>query len=232
MTDSFTPPVSANAAPPTPMADDINAYQPPQGASQMTPQTPAWTPSVPATSPAPINSNSAPVSTGWAPAAPAQTPTPTPTPAPQPAASTPAESLESQNIFALLGVDEGAESDKEAFLDELQEVIWNDFLGNDLQLLLTREELDQVKAIQAKTTDPLQQQTEIVTFLEKLIPDLEDIMLEKALELKRRMVQERVSGLRAYLAGKPDQLAQVDAAEQLIKQNRWTQAAQTLNALR
>ncbi len=209
MTDSFTPPVSANSAPPVPMADDINAYQPPQAPTAWSPTTPAPAQSMPPAAPL-VN---------------------------QPLEQRPevpvvAESLESQNIFALLGVDDGAEADKEAFLDELQEVIWNDFLGNDLQLLLTREELDQVKAIQAKTTDLNQQQTEIVTFLEKLIPDLEDIMLEKALELKRRMVQERISGLREYLAGKPDQLSQVEVAEQLIRQNRWTQAAQTLNALR
>lgn len=240
MTDSFNPPVSANPAPPVPTADDINTYQPPQASNQVvtSTQAPAWAPSVPSAAVPPVAPNSAPAPTAWAPSAPVQTAPPQPVALPTPAVTqTPetspvAESLESQNIFALLGVDDGAEADKEAFLDELQEVIWNDFLGNDLQLLLTREELDQVKAIQAKTTDPTQQQTEIVTFLEKLIPDLEDIMLEKALELKRRMVQERVSGLKEYLVGKPDQLSQLAAAEQLIRQNQWTQAAQALNALR
>lgn len=144
-------------------------------------------------------------------------------------ATTNTESLESQNIFDLLGVNDGSDADKEAFLDELQQVIWQDFLDNDLQLLLTKEELTQVKTLQAKTPDVAKQQEEIVTFLENLIPDLEDIMLEKALELKREMVRERIEGLREYLASQPEKLTQLQVAEDLIKQNKWASATGILN---
>lgn len=95
------------------------------------------------------------------------------------------ESLEEQNIFELLGVADGSDEEKEEFLDELQQVIWEDFLENDVELLVTLEEKKQVDAILAKTdSNDLEKQEELVVYLEKLIPDLEEIMLEKALELK------------------------------------------------
>ncbi|HCC84775.1 MAG TPA: hypothetical protein DEP87_03775, partial [Candidatus Pacebacteria bacterium] len=141
------------------------------------------------------------------------------------------ESLEAQNIFELLGASKGSDAEKEAFLDELQQVIWEDFVANDIPLLLTHDELAQVQEIQAKTTDLAKQQEEIVTFLEKLIPDLEDIMLEKALELKREMVNERLAGLRTHLAGQTDKLAKLNEAEQAMYQHKWRSVAQKLNAL-
>lgn len=138
--------------------------------------------------------------------------------------------LENQNIFDLLGVDQASEAEKETFLDELQQVIWEDFLDNDVELLLTDSELQELHVIQAKSyPDDLAKQETIVSFLEKLIPDLEEIMLEKALELKRDMVMERIAGMKEYFAGQADKLATISQAEQLITSQQWRSAAELLN---
>lgn len=155
------------------------------------------------------------------------------TPQPQPAQNkTASQSLEDQNIFDLLGVNDGTSQEKEAFLDELQQVIWEDFLDQDVQLLITESEMADMKQISEKQgLTEEQRQEEIVTFLEKLIPDLEEIMLEKALELKADMVRERIAGLKEYYAGKAEELKQVDEAERLINDDQWKSAADLLNGM-
>ena len=218
------------------LAADIAAYQPP--AVQPLPAQP------------PVMNQTAPVTSAYVPPAPMAQPmtAPAPVAAAQPAqsqsdqqpqtqsnmaspSSDKAETLEAQNIFELLGVSEGSDADKESFLDELQQVIWEDFLSSDIQLLLTRAELAEVQTIRAQNPDAAKQQEAVVTYLEKLIPDLENIMLEKALELKREMVSERIAGMRSYLASKPEKLSELSKAEESIRQAKWATATKILNSL-
>jgi hypothetical protein len=142
------------------------------------------------------------------------------------------ETLEDQNIFFLLGVRDGSDQQRESFLDELQQVIWEDFLEYDVKLLITSEEMVELKQLLDSQTDrDLEKQEKIIVYLEKLIPDLEEIMLEKALELKEEMVRERVNGLRQFYAGKADQLLRVDEAEKLMDSSKWYSAAHLMNSL-
>lgn len=150
----------------------------------------------------------------------------------QQSATTVSQALEDQNIFHLLGVTDGNEQERETFLDELQQVVWDDFLDNDVELLITEEELQDLRRILAnKQVTQLEQQEQVIAFLEKLIPDLEEIMLEKALELKGDMVRERIAGMREYFAQKPEALAKIDQAAALIADNQWRAAAELLNAI-
>src|SRR5260221_10105725 len=93
----------------------------------------------------------------------------------QPAAAQPqppsqSQSLEDQNIFHLLGVQDATDEEKEKFLDELQQVIWEDFLENDVELLLTEEELTDFKKISDnKELGEEDRQNKMIEFLEKLI---------------------------------------------------------------
>lgn len=142
------------------------------------------------------------------------------------------EVIEDQNIFQLLGVNDGTDEEKERFLDELQEVIWEDFLETDLELLVTEEEHAKVKEILAQTNKNDQElQDETIQFLEKLIPDLEEIMLEKALELKEDMVRERIAGMREFYAGNTSALGQLSEAEKLLTEDKWYSATQKLNGV-
>jgi len=142
------------------------------------------------------------------------------------------QALEDQNIFFLLGVTDGTDEEREAFLDELQQVIWEDFLDNDVELLVTEEEMEGMKKIMArKELSDEQMQEETVVYLEKLIPDLEEIMLEKALELKEDMVRERIAGMREYYAQDEKALAEISEAEALLNDSQWRDAAEKLNSI-
>ena len=146
------------------------------------------------------------------------------------------EDIESQNIFSMLGVSEGDEELKEKFLDQLQEVIWDDFLTNDVELLLTPDEFTEFKTYKQKVDDSQGSAQEeakdaMVEYIEKLVPDLEDIMLEKALDLKADLFVERINGMKEYFAENQEKLAKVSQAEQHMYSDNWKSAAELLNEI-
>lgn len=162
-----------------------------------------------------------------------------PTAAPKPVAVSPSviktadsEALEDQNIFHLLGIDDGSQEQKDQFLNELQQVIWEDFLDHDVELLLTDAEYKELKEkYQLDQKKPLAEQEEVIVYLEKLIPDLENLMLEKAIKLKADLVKERIASLREKFATDSQKLAELDRADGLLAQDKWLSVAQTLNSL-
>lgn len=192
----------------------VNTYAPPVATDTQS------QPDVPTTpEPAAVEPTPAPVA-----------PAPTPMPAESPTAAS--QTLEDQNIFFLLGVTDGSEAEKEAFLDELQHVIWEDFLENDVELLITEEEQVELKKIMDQPgANELELQEKIIVYLEKLIPDLEEIMLEKALELKEDMARERITGMREYYADKAEALDTIQRAETAMNDNQWRTAAELLNGV-
>ncbi len=142
------------------------------------------------------------------------------------------EKLVDQNIFVLLGVTDGLKREKESFLEELQQVIWEDFLENDLELLVTSQEKQKIDQILANDElNDLQKQEEIIVFLDELIPDLEEILMEKALELKQELVQERVQSMRDLYAHDEEKNQQIQQAAQLFSQNKWRSGAEILNQI-
>jgi len=143
------------------------------------------------------------------------------------------ESIQDQNVFFMLGVTDGTPEEREEFLDELQQVIWEDFLENDVDLLLTEDERMQLEELKTKPDQSdLQKQEAMIVYLEKLIPDLEDIMLEKALELKEDMFKERISGMREYFAGQQDKLDLITQAEKEAGEEKWFTSTTLLNTLK
>lgn len=147
-------------------------------------------------------------------------------------AATATESLEDQNIFVLLGVTDGTDQEKESFLDELQQVIWEDFLENDSKVLLTTDEHTEMKKLMDKSyASELEKQEAVVDYLEKLIPDLEEIMLEKALELKADLFRERIMGMKEYYSNDNAKLSKLEEANNLIQQDKWASAATVVNGL-
>jgi len=157
------------------------------------------------------------------------------------------ESLEDQNIFLMLGANDGPDNLKENFLNELQQVIWDDFLENDVELLITSDEkkefdvlMKKKQEVESKTTDAVdnankeaseEAQDNLIAYLETLIPDLEDLMLEKALDLKADLFSERIIGMRDYYSDSQDNLATIDKAEEMMREEKWHSAAKLLNGL-
>lgn len=143
------------------------------------------------------------------------------------------ELLEDQNIFFLLGVEDGTDSEKSSFLDDLQQVIWEDFLENDVALLILDSEHQKLKEIIGPSTAniSIETQEKIIEYLEEIIPDLEDIMVDKAVRLKADLLRERLASLKELHMNDQDKLTKVMQAESHIHEGMWATAARTLNSL-
>ncbi|MBT4124647.1 MAG: hypothetical protein HN981_01900 [Candidatus Pacebacteria bacterium] len=142
------------------------------------------------------------------------------------------ESIEEQNIFELLGVNDASDKEKEEFLDELQQALWEDFLDKDVSLLVTDSEAGEITKIrQDSSLLKNDQQNALIQKIEQFIPDIEEIMLEKALELKEDMVWERVNGVREHLKKNNQSDEQLNKAAAHLKDGRWKTGTQLLNQL-
>ena len=142
------------------------------------------------------------------------------------------QKLADQNIFFLLGVEDGTDEEKNKFLDELQQVVWEDFLENDMDKVVTGPEKEQVKAIiQDDSLSELDQQEKALSLLEKTLPNFEDLMIEKAMELKSDLFKERIAGMKEYYAQDQASLDKIAQAETQLQQENWRSAAEILNQL-
>lgn len=224
--DNSTAHSTTNSSPVS--ASYVDAYMPPASTPTQSDPDPTPTPMedpVPYTPPAPASMANA--NPGASDTVPSSTQSSTPA-----ASASQSEELEDQNIFTMLGVTDGTPEQREKFLDELQQVIWEDFLEYDVKLLTTKEEqLELQKMLAATDTSELEKQERIVVYLEKLIPDLEEIMLEKALELKEEMARERLKGMREFHANNQEALSQVQSAEDLMNEGKWQSAVTVLNSI-
>lgn len=151
-----------------------------------------------------------------------------PASAPNPTADT--EELKAQNIFEMLGLANIEDEEKNKFLDDLESMIWDDFIFHDLELLLTSEEYAGARQIlDDKSKGEEQQKEDLIAYLEKLVPDLDEVLYDKALELKSEMMGERLAKMKED--ADEAALTEIKKAEGLISQNRWKSAVTLLNQL-
>ncbi len=142
------------------------------------------------------------------------------------------EALADQNIFFLLGAERSSVQEQEEFLNELQATIWEDFVLNDMGLLLTTQEKEKADEISNNSAlTELQKQEQLLDYLDGLIPDLETIMLEKALELKQDMVKERIVSLKEESLNDHQKQSKIQEVESLLSQGRWYSAGNLLNQI-
>ena len=140
------------------------------------------------------------------------------------------EELKSQNIFTMLGLMNITDEEKNQFLDELEAMIWDDFVVHDLELLLTSEEYTGARKILDNADINKDEVKEnLIVYLEKLIPDLDEVLYDKALELKSEMMGERLGKMKE--SADEAVLAKVKEVENLISQNLWKSASLLLNQL-
>lgn len=138
------------------------------------------------------------------------------------------EELRAQNIFEMLGLANISDEEKNQFLDELESMIWDDFVVHDLELLLTSEEYVKAREILDSASDETKKKEDLIVYLEGIVPDLDEVLYEKALELKSEMMGERLSKMKE--GADEATLAKVKQAESLISRNLWRQAANLLNS--
>lgn len=143
------------------------------------------------------------------------------------------EKIAEQNIYFMLGISDISDEEKEIFLDKLQQRIWDDFVENDMQLLLTEGEYQTLQVLKAETyASEEEQQGAMIEYMEKLIPDLENILLEKALNLKEDMMHERINTMKDKYKGVEYVLNIIDETLALIADNKWYSASILLNSIK
>jgi hypothetical protein len=168
-------------------------------------------------------------------AAPASEPSPALAPEPAPELNDEPvneEDLESQNIFTMLGLENLEETEKDAFLADLEQLIWDNFIEVELPLLLNTEQkaqADQILADNSKTED--ERKEALLVYVEEFIPNLEEVMYKKALSLKKEMFEERLKKMRdqATEENNLSLIADLDQIRELVAADRYKTATELLN---
>lgn len=142
------------------------------------------------------------------------------------------EALENQNIFTMLDIKDQDETEREKFLEELENLIWDNFIEVELPLLLNSEEKNQADQILADTSKTEDERKEaLLVYLEKFIPNLDEVMYKKALTLKKEMFEERLAKMRRQADEEHNLnlMADLDQIQELIKAGRYKTAVELLN---
>lgn len=141
------------------------------------------------------------------------------------------QSIQSMSIFDMLGV-EGTEEEKEAFLTQVQDVIWQDVVETDLAPLLSDAELDEVEAFleNEATTDDAKRDYLFGLIIDK-VPDAESVLLTRTMQLKSDLLTERLEGMKEFFVNNAAAQSKLSQAEQLLTQHKHDEAVAILNEL-
>ena len=139
------------------------------------------------------------------------------------------QSLESQSVFEMLNIDDINAEEREEFLTELENLIWDDFVKTDLPLMLTSDEYQGAEEILNSQKDEDQKKEDLLVYVEKILPDIEEIMYEKAIGLKEEMFMERIRKMEEAAVGDQDVLNAIEQVKKLIQVGQWKTAVETLN---
>ena len=139
------------------------------------------------------------------------------------------QSLESQSVFEMLNIDDINAEEREEFLTELENLIWDDFVKTDLPLMLTSDEYQGAEEILNSQKDEDQKKEDLLVYVEKILPDIEEIMYEKAIGLKEEMFMERIRKMEEAAVGDKDVLNAIEQVKKLIQVGQWKTAVETLN---
>lgn len=142
------------------------------------------------------------------------------------------EGLEAQNIFDMLNLSQLSDQEKDSFLNDLEKLIWDNFITIDLPLLLTAEEKAEADRLMSEVGKSEDEQKEaLLVYLDKLVPNLEQVMYQKAITLKKELFEERLRKMReqAKADNNLSLLADLDQIDDLLKAERYQTAVQLLN---
>ena len=77
------------------------------------------------------------------------------------------------------------------------------------------------KIVSRPEADAVKKQQEIVNYLESKVPDLEEIMLEKALKLKEDLLMERILATEQFFADKPEVLRRITEVRKMVDEGKF-----------
>jgi hypothetical protein len=99
-------------------------------------------------------------------------------------------------------------------------------------LLLTDEEVQGlIEIINRTDVDEEEKQGLMLEYLQGLIPDLDELLLEKASKLKKDLTWERLMSLEELYAGDQEKMGKLAEARHLAEEGQWRSAAVVLNAI-
>ena len=141
------------------------------------------------------------------------------------------EKLQKMSIFEMLGV-EGTEEEKEAFLSEVQDVIWQDVVENDLAPLLSEPEMDEVDAmLNDESASEDTKRDYLFDLILKKVPNAEEVLLERTMQLKSDLLHERFHGMQQFFANNPEAMQKLEVAHGHIDADEHEEAVALLNEL-
>jgi hypothetical protein len=141
------------------------------------------------------------------------------------------EKLQKMSIFEMLGV-EGTEEEKEAFLSEVQDVIWQDVVENDLAPLLSEAEMDEVDAmLNDESANEDTKRDYLFDLILKKVPNAEEVLLERTMQLKSDLLHERFHGMQQFFANNPEAMQKLEVAHGHIDADEHEEAVALLNEL-
>jgi len=142
--------------------------------------------------------------------------------------------FEQLDIFTVLGVAQD-DPDREAFLQQMEEAIWEEIVENELADKLSDTELGQIESIlDAKDVSQDGKRDQLFGMVVGRIPNFEKIVREYTMAAKRDLLSERLEGTKEfYTTTQPnaDKLSQVERAGQLFEAGEFSACAQALNAI-
>ncbi len=141
-----------------------------------------------------------------------------------------AQQLAITDIFSLLGIEGTTDEDREAFLNQLQDAIWEEVVEDELLETMTDEEVDSIEqTIVNEEITADEKRNTLFGMLSSKVPNLEEKLAETTNRLKYELLGERVDGLREFYAENAEQLGVLDQAEQLIETGKVAEAISLLN---
>lgn len=139
--------------------------------------------------------------------------------------------FEQVDIFTVLGVPQD-DPDREAFLAQMEEAIWEEIVEHELSDKMADADLDQIEAIlNDDNTSVNDKRDKLFSILVEKIPEFETVVREYTMAAKTDLLLERVEGLQEYYSQDQAKLEQVNKASGLFDQGEYTACVMALNAI-
>ncbi len=140
------------------------------------------------------------------------------------------QQLSTMDVFTLLGITEASNEERELFLAQLQDAIWEEVVDEELSDSLTDEEIDSIdQTITDESISADEKRNRLFAMLAEKVPNLEERLMETTNDLKFDLLGERVEGLREYYADKAEQLQVLDQVEEMVNNGNLNEAVAVLN---
>lgn len=137
------------------------------------------------------------------------------------------------DVFTILGVS-GTDEEKTAFLQEMQEVIWDDVVSSELDDNLTDEEMERIDDIIADTATSMDDKhNKLYAFLTEKIPNLTEVLTTKVNQFKMDLLDDRIEGMTEFYQSQnnADALGKLEQALGMRNEERYSEAVAVLNAM-